>query len=167
MKPTAEEGGIRWPDRYAPGVSPVHVRNELEIQAPPDTVWAWLVRAALWPSWYPNSRDVLFLRGAPPDLAEGSRFRWKTFGVTIESAVEEFEPPARVAWRAWSPGIDVYHAWWIRPSGEGCVVVTEETQHGWLARLSALAMPGRMYRYHQLWLERLGERAATGLPPAP
>ena len=59
---------VRWPTRYAPGTAPVHVRNELEMNAPPDLVWAWLIRAQLWPSWYVNSSDVKFLEGTPPDL---------------------------------------------------------------------------------------------------
>ena len=38
-------------------------------------------------------------------------------------------------------------------------VPTEETQNGWLARLGALVMPGRMSRWHQRWLEELGKVA--------
>jgi hypothetical protein len=36
---------VIWPPHYAPGNSPVHVRNELAMQAAPELVWAWLVRA--------------------------------------------------------------------------------------------------------------------------
>jgi hypothetical protein len=97
--------GIRWPGRYHPAHCPIHVSNELAIAAPIETVWAWLVRAPLWPSWYPNAAGVHFLAGEPPDLALDTRFRWKTFGV-------------------------------------------------------------RMYRFHQIWLERLAEQARSGMPPA-
>ncbi|MCZ6537884.1 MAG: SRPBCC domain-containing protein, partial [Gammaproteobacteria bacterium] len=61
--------------------------------------------------------------------------------------------------------IDVYHAWVLQPSAKGCLVVTEETQHGWLARLGTIFMPNRMHKYHQLWLEGLENKARAGFPP--
>ncbi len=100
---------IIWPSRYKPANSPVHVRNELAIDSSQETVWAWLIRAQLWPTWYPNSANVKFLRGNPPDLALGIQFRWKTFGVTIESKVLEFVPYERLAWDAHGRGLDAYH----------------------------------------------------------
>lgn len=157
--------GIAWPPRFAPAHCPVHVRNELAITATPERVWHWLVRARDWPRWYANAADVRFLAGAPPDLAPGARFRWRTFSVRIESTVREWEPPTRLAWDARGVGVEAYHAWLITPTADGCHVRTEETQHGGLARLGALLMPRRMWRYHQIWLESLRARALGG-PPA-
>ena len=157
---------IKWPDHYAPSHCPVHVRNELDMAASQERVWAWLTRPTLWPAWYVNSANVEILEGPGPDLKEGTRFRWKTFGITIESTVLECVPDERIAWEAHAFGVDVYHAWVLRPSAKGCRVLTEETQHGWLARLGKLFMPHRMYKYHQLWLEALESKARGGLPPA-
>src|SRR5438874_4094308 len=128
--------GIRWPPRYHPGRAPVHVRNELEMDAAPDIVWAWLIRAALWPAWYENSAEVTFESGAPPDLGPATAFRWKTFGVRLASSVVEFVPGERIAWNARGFGVDAYHAWLLRTTPRGTHVLTEETQYGWLARLS-------------------------------
>jgi uncharacterized protein YndB with AHSA1/START domain len=150
---------IDWPARYAPANAPVHVRNDRVMRASAEAVWATLIRAALWPEWYPNAAHVRFVRGAPPDLAAGTRFRWKTFGVGIDSTVVEFVPGERVAWTARGVGVDAYHAWLIRPIAGSCHVLTEETQHGWLARLGSLVLPRRMYRGHELWLTSLEERA--------
>jgi uncharacterized protein YndB with AHSA1/START domain len=161
-----EQAGIVWPDRYAPAKAPIHVRNELQMAVPPERVWAWLLRAPLWPSWYPNSKNVRFLEGQPPDLVLGTRFRWTTFGVNIVSSVREFVPNQRIAWDAQGLGLDVYHAWLITPTPGGCHVLTEETQHGLVARAGKLLFPNRMYRFHQVWLERMAEKAAGGLPPA-
>lgn len=163
MKKTPEV--IEWPDRYAPANAPVHVRNELAMSAPLERVWAWLIRAPLWPDWYENSAKVRFLDGSGPDLAEGARFRWRTFGVTIDSRVLEFVPRQRLGWDAHALGIDAYHAWLLRETPQGCHVVTEETQHGSLPRLGKIFLPNRMSRYHQIWLERLEARARTGFPP--
>ncbi|MGA2200020.1 MAG: SRPBCC family protein [Nitrososphaerales archaeon] len=139
------------------------MRNELEMPAPAESVWAWLIRAKLWPTWYPNSQNVL-IEGGGPDLRPGSRFRWKTFGVTLSSKVEEFVPAERLAWSARSPGVATYHAWVIERRPSGCYVLTEESQNGLMARLSNALRPDNMSKYHQLWLERLMAKALSGLP---
>jgi hypothetical protein len=163
---TVSRDAIVWPPRYDPGTAPVHVRNEILLAAPCDAAWAWLIRAALWPVWYPNASRVTFLSGPAPDLAAATRFRWKTFGVTIDSTVTEYVPGQRIAWTAKGFGVDAYHAWLFTPGPDGCRVLTEETQHGWLARLANFLMPRRMYRGHQLWLETLHAQALRGHPPA-
>ena len=163
----AKPNQILWPSRYEPVNCPVHVRNELAMASPPETVWAWLIRAKLWPTWYPNSANIMFLSGQSPDLALGTRFRWKTFGVTIESTVLEFMPYERLAWDAHSTGLDAYHAWLIQKTSQGCNVLMEETQRGWLARLGKALRPNRMEQLHQVWLEGLRDKASRGLPPAP
>jgi hypothetical protein len=154
---------VEWPPHYAPGESAVHVCNGLAVQAAPEAVWAWLIRAQLWPSWYENSK---FPQGSPRDLAKGTRFRWKTFGVTMESTVLEFVPGERIAWDAHGLGVDAYHAWVLHRTAQGSYILTEETQNGWLVRLGNLFTPGRMHKHHQLWLEGLRDNAAKGLPPA-
>src|SRR5438067_1337793 len=106
-----DDHSIRWPDEFRPERVTVHVRNELDMPVAPEAVFAWLVRAELWPSWYPNSKNVRIVEGARPDLQLGTRFRWWTFGVNIESTVEEFVPNERIGWSAKGFGLRVYHAW--------------------------------------------------------
>jgi uncharacterized protein YndB with AHSA1/START domain len=155
---------IRWPERFEPSRAPVHVRNERAIPARVEDVWAWLVRAERWPSWYPNAKGVQVEGPAAPDLGPGSWFRWRTFGLSLVSRVEEFVPNERIAWRAIGTGCDAYHAWLIEPRPEGCWVLTEESQYGRLARLADSVMPNRMYRGHALWLECLEAMADDGPP---
>jgi uncharacterized protein YndB with AHSA1/START domain len=156
---------IRWPERYHPDRTPVHVTNEIVSPAPAEALWAWLVRAALWPAWYENSSGVEFPEGGGPDLAPGTVFRWRTFGVSITSRVKEFVAPERIAWSARGMGVDAYHAWLLEPRADGCRILTEETQHGWLARTGSLVMPRRMEKYHQVWIEALSRQAQAGPPP--
>jgi hypothetical protein len=134
------------------------VRNEISIAAAPEIVWARLIRAVEWPSWYPNSANVR-IAGEAHDLSANARFSWRTFGVTVRSTVREFEPKTRIAWDGTGPAMDVYHAWLIEPRGASCWVLTEETQNGLAPRFQALFMPKRMFNGHQLWLERLKERS--------
>ena len=157
---------INWPVKYSPDRTRVHVANELDMDVQPEVVWAWLVRAQLWPTWYSNSANVSIKSGGP-DLQAGSSFRWKTFGITLDSKVHEFAPFERLAWSARATGIDVYHAWLIEPTPNGCHVRTEETQNGWLAGLNKATRPNDMSHKHQAWLEGLLARAKTGLPPPP
>jgi len=99
-------------------------------------------------------------------LRAGVSFRWTTFGVRLDSKVEEFVPGERLAWTARATGIDAYHAWLIEKRVSGCYVLTEETQNGWLASLSNMLRPRNMSTQHQNWLESLQQKAAGGPPPA-
>lgn len=155
---------IRWPDRFAPARAPVHVRNETDIAATPGVVWAWLVRASLWPSWYSNSSEVQIVGGGD-DLGPGTQFRWRTFGTSLTSRVEEFVPPERLAWSAQGTGVDVYHAWLITPTPAGCHMLTEESQYGFLARMDHAVRPKRMFDGHEGWLNSLRAKAMAGPPP--
>jgi hypothetical protein len=157
---------IHWPSHYAPQNTPVHVRNSLWIPASAESIWAWLIRAESWPDWYSNASRVRVGDGRGPNLTLDGAFRWRTFGVGIRSRVQEFIPCSRIAWDGHAPGIDVYHAWLIEESEQGCMVVTEETQHGVIARLGAWLIPQRMSTFHQIWLEALATKA-THAPPNP
>jgi len=150
---------INWPDRYRPENCAVHVANELAMGVAPAAVWDCLIEASQWSQWYENAADVVIRDAADGKLHDGAHFRWKTFGVTIDSKVEEFVSNERIAWSATAFGLDVYHAWLIVPTPEGCRVITEETQNGFLARLGHLLRPGSMHKYHQIWLEGLLDRA--------
>jgi uncharacterized protein YndB with AHSA1/START domain len=66
-----EAMSIVWPEHYAPDRVAARVSNEITISAPPATVWAWLVRASLWPTWYPNS-DLVQIAGGARDLSPTS-----------------------------------------------------------------------------------------------
>jgi len=155
---------IRWPEEFDPKKCPIHVRNELAMKVRPEYAWAWLIHAVRWPSWYSNSHNVHIEDSSGPDLGPGVHFRWKTNGVSLRSKVLEFMPCERLAWDARAFGVQAYHAWLIEPRPDGCWVLTEETQKGWLARLGALLMPQKMHRVHQLWLERLQSMAGDGPP---
>ena len=167
-RPSRMKTDIRWPEHHLPAHSAVFVSNEINIPASPDQVWAWLIRAELWPEWYSNAHYIHFLSTSGPDLRNRSRFRWETFGARITSKVLEFEPCSRLAWDAQGIGIDAYHAWVLTEQPDGSThVLTQETQRGWRARLGKLLAPKRTETMHQLWLESLSKQAQTGLPAQP
>ncbi len=158
---------IHWPEGHGPAQSAVFVSNQIVVPAPPEQVWPWLIRAALWPDWYPNSADMHFQSHTGPDLRDRTRFRWKTSGIHVTSKVYEFEPMRRLSWNAEGIGFHAWHSWLLTPQPDGSThVLTEETQNGWLARLGKLLLPKRMERQHQIWLEQLSRQVQTGPPPA-
>jgi len=168
MRQSARNRGaflIHWPDKFLPDRASVHVRNQLEMSAPSEIVWSWLIRAKLWPTWYLNAKRVV-IEGGDHDLRSGSKFRWTTFGLRLDSKVEEFVSGQRLAWSARAIGIDAYHAWLIEKRPAGCYVLTEETQNGWLARLNSTLRPPEMSKQHQNWLESLQRKSSEGPPPA-
>ena len=146
---------IRWPPGFAPSESPIHVVNRSETTTGADVVWARLLHAANWPAIYANAQDVV-IAGGGSDLFADARFQWKTFGVALDTRVVEFEPGTRSAWIAEGLGVRAYHAWLITPLADGgCMILTEETQHGWVARIGRLLFPRRMEHWHQRWIEAL------------
>ena len=155
---------IRWAANFDPAHAAVHVRNELTMAAPAAAVWDVLIRAADWPAFYANARNIQ-IEGGEAELFAGARFTWTTFGVRLQSVVEEFAPMERIAWSARAFGVHAWHAWLITPAEGGCLVITEETQHGLLARANRLVFPRRMGDWHQRWLEGLRARATKGPSP--
>jgi hypothetical protein len=151
----------RWPDDLRPEGAPVYARNELAIAAPAEAVWAHLVAAESWPSFYANAKDVTIAGDAGPDLALGTVFRWKTFGVRVETRVEVCEPCTALAWRGDQRIGRGFHTWLLAPTPTGCVVVTEEVQRGIVPSAARWYLRRGLRRWHQKWLEGLAQRAVA------
>ena len=164
IEDTVKPAAICWPEEFRPENTQVHVHNSLRIDAPVEAVWAWLIRAERWPEWYFNSSGVWFENEDGPDLKDGTVFWWKTFDVKLVSKVQEFELYRRLAWDARAFGVNAYHAWLLTPVDGGCEVLTEENQHGWIARLGNWWYKGRMHQRHDIWLEGLRQKAMGGMP---
>lgn len=159
--------GIQWPDLYKPETAPLYARNELEIPAPPATVWAWLTRADKWSGLYENAKDVEFVVWPGPSLQAGSVFRWSTFGFRLTSTVHDFEPNRRLAWVARADGVDAYHTWFLEPlPNGGTLLITDETQISTLGIWATDGFTKGLEEQHDLWLQGLSKSAQTGLPGA-
>ena len=88
-------------------------------------------------------------------MTDASEIRWP----------EHYHPRNTcIAWNGKAAGIDVYHAWLIAKTPSGGAVITAESQHGFMSRLSALVFPNRMWKFHQIWLAGLRDNSMTGIP---
>jgi uncharacterized protein YndB with AHSA1/START domain len=155
---------IRWPAEHRPEVSRFLAVNELQIDADPEDVFAWLRQPDLWPSFYGNARLVRHLEGPWPRVELGTRFRWLTFGAFITSEIVEYDPPERLAWSAKGLGSRGHHVWLLRRQEGGTFVHTEETERGWGIAIVKPALRPLMVRQHQRWLEGLADAAEQGRP---
>jgi uncharacterized protein YndB with AHSA1/START domain len=149
---------IHWPQGLEPRNVDVFVHNEGWIKASPEMVWANLIDAMMWPSWYSNSAEV-HLNGGAERLAKGVSFHWRTFGFPITSTVDVCEPNREIGWSVESPTFRVHHAWLLIPEGGGTRVVTEESQKGAAAIKFRLEQPNAMYDGHDWWLSALKARS--------
>lgn len=138
--------------------------NELTMPVPARRIWPWLVRAAEWPAYYANARDVRFVSSGGPELEAGTVFRWRTFGVPVETRVEELVPFERLSWSGRGLGARGFHAWILVDEGERCRVVTEEAQRGFVPSLCRLAFRRMLQYQHQRWLEGLEKVSIAGPP---
>lgn len=163
---------IIWPEGFVPGFTENFASNEVIVAGlAAAQVWPLLSRATAWPEYYANSANVRFHDGKGPELDEGVRFYFETFGFPVEARCTEFVPPrdgqpGRIAWHGWAgegeTRLDVHHAWLIEDLEGGRVrILTQETQKGKPAEELARARPNPMINGHQDWLDGL-VRAARG-----
>ncbi len=146
---------IHWPTGFDPAKADLFSHNELVIHAPCERVWQHIIDATKWPEWYPNAKSVQVMDGNV--LGQGSVFRWTTFGLPIESKVNEFVPYTRIGWYGYAPGADpaFYHTWFLTQTGDGCSVVTDEVGIGKDAVHLRETDESLMHRGHDLWLATL------------
>ena len=96
------EKDIHWPEGFNPSQADLFSHNALLINASCERIWGHIVDATKWPQWYPNSKDVRIDGGDV--LKEGDVFHWSTFGLPLESKVNEFVPYTRIGWYGYAPG---------------------------------------------------------------
>ena len=147
---------IHWPAGFEPEKADLFAHNEARLNASCDTVWRHIVDARAWPTWYPNAQNVTLLGNAEA-LAPDVRWRWTTFGLAIESRVDEFVPGRRLGWFGGAPGEApaFYHSWLLKPDNNGCRAIMDEAGVGPGAAAFREADQGRMHRGHAVWLATL------------
>lgn len=153
--------GINWPEEYEPSRSKFYVHNEIEINTPPAVVWEILMQAEQWPDWYEGASDVRLIDQNSKSLQANSSFSWKTMGLSFVSTVKEFVPNERLSWESKKKSIQGYHAWLIITTQNGCRVITDESQNGWLTFFEKLFQGKKLHRLHDVWLAELKKKAES------
>ena len=135
-----------------PSRPPIEVHNERVIVAPIERVWALLTDVERWPSWY---RACRWVRMKP------ASFEWKAHPVRLRSRVVASQPPHSFAIVADGRGVHAERAFTLRatPDGLGTVVVSHETQVGWLPQLGRVVLARRLYAANQAMFDDLARAA--------
>lgn len=147
-----------WPIGFDSAHRRFFVYNEINIRATPDKVWALLTNIERWPEWYAGAKDVSLSDQSTRVLTSGSVFNWKTMGMRFKSTIHRFEPPNFLSWESRKRSIKGYHIWLIRPTHDGCIVITAEAQTGWLTFFEKIFQPRKLQRLHQVWLQQMKEQ---------
>lgn len=156
---------VRWPAGHAPEGAAIHETNLATTSAPPEVVWAQLVRPESWATYYANVRDVRHVSGPWPEIALGSTFSWVTFRIRVTTEVTECVPFERLAWTGGGVGSIGHHAWLLTATHDGGTRIrTEETQRGAVSKLLAPRLRRTMRTWHQRWVDGLATAAAAEGP---
>ncbi|MDR9827680.1 SRPBCC family protein [Vibrio sp. FNV 38] len=149
---------VHWPDYYHPRNATIHVKNQMVSENHPEIIWRCLVNAACWPGWSRSRTSVQMISGDSDSLSRGSIFLWKAGMLRFRCTVVEFEPNRRIAWKGKLGESEMYHAWLLQETPQGCNVITEATQRGGMTWFTQLYAPRGIQRYHQKWLQCLTEQ---------
>ena len=109
-------------DRSAPAIA----EGEIQIAAPPATVWEVIADIAAWPTW---NTDVKSMTLEDP-VAPGSTFRWKAGSSSLVSTLKVVDPPREIAWIGVTMGIHAVHVFHFEPSDGGTRARSEESFRG-------------------------------------
>jgi uncharacterized protein YndB with AHSA1/START domain len=136
--------------------APVITREEILIDAPLGTVWGLHTDISSWSEWLPDI-DASTIEGP---LAVGTVFHWQTSGLSIESTIQEIDPPRRIVWSGPARGIMAIHLWTMTLSDEDRVLVhTEESWDGEPVRAEPKEMQQALDGSLRAWLQSLKHKA--------
>jgi hypothetical protein len=122
---------------------PIEVDNEITIPAAAERVWDVLAEVGSWPSWYRACRWVRVEVGEP---GRPLSFRWKAHPIKLRSTVTASTRPHVFAFVADGLGVHAERTFSLRPAADGLstVVLSHETQVGWLPWLGRLILAPRL-----------------------
>lgn len=150
---------IMWPAAYKPDQANFFVHNTIAINAAPSTVWSILVEAEQWPSYYVGAENVKVKDNTAGRLLANSVFTWKTMGLDFTSTIREYQPNERLSWESNKKSIQGYHAWLLIPTNDGTLLVTQESQHGWLTDMEKIFQHNKLRKLHDEWLLQIKTKA--------
>ena len=135
--------------------APVITRDEVLIDAPLGTIWSLQSDISSWSEWLPDI-DASTVEGP---LEVGTIFRWQTYGLSIESTIQEIDAPRRIVWSGLAQSITAIHAWTMTPSEDRVLVHTEESWDGDPVRAQPEEMQQTLDGSLRAWLQNLKHKA--------
>ncbi len=108
--------------------APATVEGEIQIDAPPEIVWAILADLAAWPTW---NADVKSMTVQGP-IEPGTTFRWKSGSASLVSTLQAVDEPRELGWTGVTMGIHAVHVFRFDPSDDGTLASSAESFRGFI-----------------------------------
>ena len=135
--------------------APVVASDQIDVNADPATVWEVISAIDAWPSWNPAVKAAS-MHGP---LAEGTTFRWKAGPGTINSTLQQVDPPHVLGWTGKTLGIKAVHVYRLEDRDGRTTVYTAESWEGLIARLLRRSMQRQLETALRPGLERLKQES--------
>jgi uncharacterized membrane protein len=111
--------------------APVMSRNQLEIDAPVETLWQILTNIEDWPTWQKAVTETALLG----KIKEGADFNWKADGLSFKSKIHTVKPYSQFGWTGSTFGASAIHNWTFVEKEGKTLLIVEESLQGVLPRL--------------------------------
>jgi uncharacterized membrane protein len=111
--------------------APVKSRNQIEIEAPIDTVWKILTDIKNWTKWQKAVSETIVLG----QIEEGTKFNWKAGGLSFESKIHTAKLNSKFGWTGSTIGASAIHNWTFEEKDYKTIVIVEESLQGVFPKL--------------------------------
>lgn len=112
--------------------APILLREECEVEGPPEVAWRVLLDVGAWPRWH-RGIDFAVLRGG---AVPGASLTWRADGMRIASLLVEVDEPNYVGWTIRTFGARGYQRWTLAAAPGGRTRVRlEESWEGLAVRI--------------------------------
>ncbi|MDW3193728.1 MAG: SRPBCC domain-containing protein [Cytophagales bacterium] len=149
---------INWPKEASPSEVDFYIHNRIEVEARPEEVWNLLIQAESWSEWYEGMQNVEVLNDENGMIRSASQLKFHTMNRDFDAQVIEYIPNERLTWETNHPKLHAVHSWLIVQNENGCLLITDETQTGTLAKLQKVFLPNKLQKLHDIWLGGFKEK---------
>ncbi len=111
--------------------APVKSKNQIEIEAPIDTVWKILTDINNWTKWQKAVSETEVLG----EIKAGTKFNWKSGGLSFKSMIHTVSTNSMFGWTGTTLGADAIHNWTFEEKDKITIVYVEESLQGVFPRL--------------------------------
>lgn len=110
----------------------VKSKNQIEIQAPIETVWQILADIKSWTKWQKAVTETI----VDGKIAEGTEFKWKAGGLSFKSKIHTSKPYTAFGWTGTTIGAAAIHNWtFMKKDSNTTIVIVEESLQGVLPKM--------------------------------
>lgn len=131
--------------------APASADGEIQIAAPPETVWAVITDLSGWPAWNSDVKSMM----VDGPIAPGSTFRWKAGSASLVSTLQVVEAPREIGWTGKTMGIHAVHVFRFEPVDGGTLARSAESFRG--------LIPSVLKKYSRNVLQRGIDRILAAL----